>query len=76
MGGVEQVTGLSDLSWKLRIIRTGNGDEALLATSSSGIFQVEGGKATLVKWATPFLQPSSIEVIPKNNLRWIYRIVG
>lgn len=48
-GGVEQVTGLSDLSWKLRIIRTGNGDEALLATSSSGIFQVEGGKATLIE---------------------------
>ena len=26
-----------------------NGDEALLATTSSGIFQVEGGKATLIE---------------------------
>jgi serine phosphatase RsbU (regulator of sigma subunit)/ligand-binding sensor domain-containing protein len=48
-GRIEQVTGLSDLSWKLRTIHTMNGDEALLATTSSGIFQVEGGKATLIE---------------------------
>lgn len=44
----EQVKGVTDLSWKLKVIKNDDGSQSLLAATSGGIYLVDGGSARLI----------------------------
>lgn len=48
-GGFVQVAGINDLCWKLKVIIGDDQAESLLAASSSGIYSINGGNATLIE---------------------------
>ncbi|MGE0077065.1 MAG: SpoIIE family protein phosphatase [Bacteroidales bacterium] len=48
-GEFEQVKGINDLSWKLKVIKSGSGTESLLAATSSGIYEINGSMSHLIE---------------------------
>lgn len=48
-GYFEQIKGISDLSWKLKVIKNEHGGESLLVGTSSGIYEIKNNTAQLIE---------------------------
>lgn len=48
-GHFEQVKGINDLSWKLKVVKNDDFGESLLAASSSGIFLIKDNSARMIE---------------------------
>lgn len=48
-GVFERIRGISDLSWKLKVVKNAQGEELLLVATSSGIYQIKGNSARLIE---------------------------